>query len=218
MKTIEQVEVQFQQKVHGVLKDLDLLPEGHVPRVRFHGKKKDKKRTASADSFRADDSIRISFEPVGPVEQTASQQSHSPTLSPLAEPSAASEGLGSTSPSDPVSDLIRALDRAEARPGYHFVALKWFRDAALPAEGFSWASSDQMRQSVLRDAIARRFVLTNKVENPKSPAFPVTTIRLNRLMPEVKATLGQRDEDTLDFHPVTIRGESLSATVLRERR
>jgi hypothetical protein len=41
---------------------------------------------------------------------------------------------------DRLSNLVRALDRAEGRPGYEFVALKWFRDTALVHEGLSWAA------------------------------------------------------------------------------
>jgi len=68
--------------------------------------------------------------------------------------------------------------------------------------------------------INKRFVLVGKVPNPKSPQFPVTTIRIekNRLMPEVKAVLGQSDSPDLDFAPIEISGEPLSATILRERR
>jgi hypothetical protein len=57
----------------------------------------------------------------------------------------------------------------------------------------------------------------SKVPNPKSPQFPVTAIRLNRLLPEIQAILGEQVADS-DFRPVDIRGEQLSATVLRERR
>ena len=89
---------------------------------------------------------------------------------------------------------------------------------ALLSEGFSWAGTDSARKSVLSDAINRRLVLTNPVPNPKSPQFPVTAIRLNRLMPEVKTILGNGGETMPDFHPVQIRGENLSATILRDRR
>jgi hypothetical protein len=37
-------------------------------------------------------------------------------------------------------------------------------------------------------------------------------------MPEVKTILGSGEDSVPDFHPVEIRGENLSATVLRERR
>ena len=48
MKTIEQVESQFEQKVQEALRDSGLLPEGFKPRVRFHGKTKDKKNITTA--------------------------------------------------------------------------------------------------------------------------------------------------------------------------
>jgi hypothetical protein len=117
----------------------------------------------------------------------------------------------------PMSDLVRTLDRVESRPGYQFVALKWFRDVALPGESLEWAQSDSLRQDLLREAIEKRLILTSKVPNPKSPQFPVTAIRLNRLLPDVQAILGEQVADS-DFRPVDIRGEKLSATVLRERR
>jgi hypothetical protein len=216
MKTIEQVESQLEQKVHDALKELNLLPEGYAHRVRFHGKAKDKKRTASFEKswFPETDSIYIRFEraqepPKLPLQPVAKSTSPAPTSFPARSSAVAA---------DPLSDLIRALDRAETRRGYDFVSLKWFRDAALPSAGFSWTSADATRQNVLRGAIDRRLILTSKVQNPKAPQFPVTAIRLNRLMPEVKAILGSGDDGAPDFHPVEIRGENLSATILRERR
>lgn len=119
---------------------------------------------------------------------------------------------------DRLSDLLRALDRAEGRPGYEFVSLKWFRDAALVREGFSWAADEFTRHDVLREAIDRRWILTSKVANPRPPHFPVTAIRVNRQMPEVNAALGNRTGNSPAFRPIPIRGESLSATVLRDRR
>jgi hypothetical protein len=119
---------------------------------------------------------------------------------------------------DRLSDLIRVLDRAEGRPGYEFISLKWFRDAALAREGLSWAADEFARHDVLREAIDRRWVLTSKVANPRPPHFPVTAIRVNRQMPEANAVLGNRTGDPPAFHPVSIRGESLSATVQRDRR
>src|SRR6266487_4523775 len=118
---------------------------------------------------------------------------------------------------DPLSDLVRELDRVESRPGYAFVALKWFRDTVLP-ERFPWARDHSARQTVLRDAIDKRLILTSKMPNPRSPQFPVTAIRLNRLVPEVRGILGSPEGAVSDFEPVPIRGENLSATVLRDRR
>jgi hypothetical protein len=214
MKTIEQVESQFEQKVHETLRELNLLPEGFKHRVRFHGKTKDKKKTAVFEKNWSpeSDTIYIRFEPVQEISR------HQPAAnSPLSAPPRL-QARNSPIAVDPLSDLIRALDRTESRQGYDFVSLKWFRDAVLPSAGFSWASADATRQNVLRSAIDKRLILTSKVPNPKSPQFPVTAIRLNRLMPEVRTILGSGDDGGSDFHPVEIRGENLSATILRERR
>jgi hypothetical protein len=216
MKTIEQVESQLEQKLYDALRELDLLPEGFKHCVRFHGKARDKRRTADfvKNWSPETDSIHIRFE----VAQEVSEHLPEPIATPTATSAASFPTQNSITVADPLSDLIRALDHAESRPGYDFVSLKWFRDAALPSAGLSWTTSDTTRQNVLRSAIDKRLILTSKVPNPKSPQFPVTAIRLNRLMPEVKTILGSRDDSVPDFHPVEIRGENLSATVLRERR
>jgi len=116
------------------------------------------------------------------------------------------------------AELIKALDRAEARPGWNFVSLKKFRDEFLPSENLKAMQTDVAQQEVLRRAIEDRLILTSKVPNPKSPQFPVTAIRLNRLMPQVKKALGQPDLEDSDFHPVEIGGEPMSETIIRERR
>jgi len=212
MKTIEQAELEFEVKVQETLRDLALLPEGYRARVRFHGQKRDKRRTASIERFSPEtDSVRISFEP-------ADADSDTMLPSPTMEKSGAIQAISKHAAEDPIGDLIRALDRAEGRPGYDFIALKWFRDTALVAEGLSWALSQERRQEVLRSAIENKFVLTSKVPNPKNPEYPVTAIRLNRLLPIVKSLLGQSVTADLDFHPVSIHGEPLSSTILRERR
>ena len=74
------------------------------------------------------------------------------------------------------------------------------------------------RDQVLREAINDGIVLTSKVPNPKSPAFPVTAIRLNRQHPQVVTVLGEQETPAAGFQPVDIGGEPLSETVLRERR
>ena len=61
-------------------------------------------------------------------------------------------------------------------------------------------------------------IVTSKVPNPKNPAFPVTAVRLNHRHPDVMAILGETRAAASDFEPIDIRGEPLSATVLRERR
>lgn len=216
MKTIKDVEAQVEEKLAGVLKELDILPEGYRCSARLRGKLRDKRRTASFEkNWSADtDAVQIRFQRISEQQRVAAQPpvqdsiTAAPNYAKSAGPSAA----------DPLYDLIRALNRAEARPGYDFVALKWFRDTALPSEGFSWASVDSTRQTILRDAIDKRLILTSRVPNPRSPQFPVTAIRLNRLMPEVMAILGNQDHEMPDFQPVPISGESLSGTVLRDRR
>jgi hypothetical protein len=89
---------------------------------------------------------------------------------------------------------------------------------SLKAESFPCAQSDAARQAVLRESIERRLVLTSKVQNPKSPQFPVTAIRLNRLRTDTQGILRAESALDSDFDPVEIRGEGLSATVLRQRR
>jgi hypothetical protein len=75
---------------------------------------------------------------------------------------------------------------------YDFVSLKWFRDVVLKAESFEWAQSDAARQAVLRESIEGRLVLTSNVQNPKSPQFPVTAIRLNRLLTDTGDSGGRK--------------------------
>lgn len=213
MRTNRDVEVQLEEKLSEILSDLNIIPSGYKCSVRLHAKERDKRRTASFENNWAveTDSINITFE-------QALEQPHAGPQ-PL-RPGGTTAHVSHTvpAPNDPLSDLIRALDRAESRPGYEFVALKWFRDTMLPAEGFPWVSVESTRQGILRDAIEKRLVLTSRVPNPKSPQFPVTAIRLNRLMPEVRAILGRPHDGAPDFQPVAIRGEDLSVTVLRDRR
>lgn len=108
-----------------------------------------------------------------------------------------------------VKELCAALAEAE-RGGHAFIALKWFRDSFLPRKAFRWNQNPESRQSVLAEAIQRGVVLTSKIANPKTPAYPTTTIRLNRA--EAGIT-----EEAQRFHPVEIHGDTL-ATVLEEER
>jgi hypothetical protein len=116
----------------------------------------------------------------------------------------------------PHHDLLRALDKAESVT--QFVSLKWFRDTFLPQQGHAWAVSPEERHRMLASTIERRWILTSKVANPKNPQFPVTAIRVNRPLPEVRDLLDREASMRSAFTPVTIPGESLSQTVLSERR
>lgn len=120
--------------------------------------------------------------------------------------------------SPPIAEILRALDSAERRPGYTFVSLKWFRDAVLPAVRAELNADPARRQTVLRELTEKRLLLTSKVPNPKNPSFPVTAVRINREHPDVAALLSAGRAGDLGFAPVEIRGEPLSATILRERR
>jgi hypothetical protein len=226
--TIEQLQHQLEQGIdklraaqygslHGALQPL--IPQGFRPRVTLYGPQRKKRKDAEAVNWSPEsDEIRICFERARAASSSGNRgmAEASPPETPTAE---AGSGSVENSPArDPLSDLIQTLDRTEARPGFNFVALKWFRDLALPEEGFAWAQSDSARRDVLRGAIEKRLILTSKVPNPRSPQFPVTSIRLNRLLPEVQAILGTSGRGGEDFEPVAIRGESLSTTILRERR
>src|SRR5580700_3785062 len=132
--TIEEIESRLEEDL-SKLRSVDFksvaamrerfVPPGYRVHVQLLDKKGRKKRKdASADSWSPESGeIRISFEP-----EPESRGAVAPTLE---IPSAA----------DPVSDLLRCLDRSESKPGYDFVALKWFRDAVLPSAGFEWAAS-----------------------------------------------------------------------------
>ncbi|MGH9771580.1 MAG: hypothetical protein ACRD4Q_07765 [Candidatus Acidiferrales bacterium] len=205
MTTTADIEARIAQTIPGLLRELGVLPDGYVCEVRLQGKVHKKHRDADFERNwdPNGDSIRIGFK----------RRAKGETAVAIEEEAAPSDVADDT-----LRDLVRALDRAERRPGYEFVSLKWFRDTALAGEGYSWAADASLRHNVLRDAIDRRWILTSKVANPRPPNFPVTAIRLNRQIPDVNAVLGGEGGSPLAFRPVAIRGETLSATVLRDRR
>jgi hypothetical protein len=201
--------LEIAQLLPDFLRRLGVLPQGYQCDVHLHRGNRKKRSTARFEgNWDPDtDSVRIAFSPVEEDDEVASDEI-SPS-SRAAMPAPAEVRL---------LELVRALDRAESRPGYDFVSLKWFRDSALAHEAFAWASDEAIRHDLLREAIDRRWILTSKVANPRPPNFPVTAIRLNRLLPEVNAGLGGQNSGLPTFSPVRIRGESLSATVLHDRR
>ena len=132
----------------------------------------------------------------------------------VAEPASFEEDDGQESllPADldaRVKELCSALAEAE-RGGHAFIALKWFRDSFLPRKSFRWNQNPESRQSVLAEAIQRGVVLTSKIANPKTPAYPTTTIRLNRAEAGIP-------EEAQRFHPVAIHGESIAEAIEEER-
>jgi hypothetical protein len=224
-KNVKEVELEFGRKLDNAITDIlqDLgytLPQSLQVRASLLDSNGRKKRSnAAADNWSpALGRIEIRFEPVS-KEQEQINSATWPTAAK--EPSVEPEKLTTDIPGvlSAEADLMRALDRAESRPGWNFVPLKKFRDEILPQEHLpSLANTAVHHRSLLESVIEKRFVLVGRVPNPKAPQFPVTTIRLNRLMPEVKAVLGQNASSDLDFHPVEIPGEPLSTTILRERR
>jgi hypothetical protein len=108
-----------------------------------------------------------------------------------------------------VKELCSALAEAE-RGGHAFIALKWFRDSFLPRKTYRWNQNPESRQTVLAEAIQRGVVLTSKIANPKTPAYPTTTIRLNR-------TEAGIPEEAQRFHPVSVHGDTLAAVLEEER-
>jgi hypothetical protein len=190
------------------------------------GRKKRSNAVANAWSPEKSEPAQFWLEPSAEAEAVpppaVAQPIQTATPPPVVTLMSASPGVGDAgAASIPVhpaeAELLRTLDRAESTPGWSFVSLKKFRDEILPSADVPSIRSDVERQSVIGSAIEKRFVLTGKVQNPKSPQFPVTSIRLNRLMPEVQRVLGLPKKD-LDFHPIRIKGEPLSAIILRERR
>jgi hypothetical protein len=231
---IEQLEPQFAQKLDNPLKQIlqefqYLVPDNYRPRVSLLDASGRKKRSsASADNWSPESGrIEIRFEP------TRSQRKEVATAEagdrveaiPVArtkpeKPRGSIPGATTyihPAEADLLKALVKALDHAESKPGWKFVPLKKFRDEVLPSEDIPALRTDAARQNVLRSAIEKRLVLVGRVPNPRAPEFPVTTIRLNRLMPEVKAILGGGGDADIGFNPVEIKGEPLSATIMRER-
>jgi len=190
-----------------------LAPPGYQAIVELCSENgRSKRRTASADSWSPEeDEVRIYFERIEGDEAA-------PRLS-RAQRAAAGQAMDEDGdeqeaalPADidaRVKELCAALAEAE-RGGHAFIALKWFRDSFLPRKAFRWNQHPETRQEVLAEAIQRGVVLTSKIANPKTPAYPTTTIRLSR------AEAGM-PEETQRFHPVDVQGEPVAAAIDEER-
>ena len=198
----------FAAELPEVLRPLLRLAPNEGARVhvslRHAGTKRPVRRNASAVSWSPDSGIvSISYAAI-PEEETEGSETQS---------------LREHSPSeDPVRDLLLALTKAENDPQLGFVSLKWFRDTYLPRQGYAWTGAPEKVRGVLVEAINRKWILTSKVPNPTNPQYPVTAIRINRPLAEVRQVLNQEDGSSEAFAPITIRGERLSETVLRDRR
>lgn len=208
----------FAAQLPDVLKPLVRLapPKGVRAQVSLRRAKTERqvKRNAPADSWSPDSGlVSISYEtsPAEEADTVGTQASDRARADVSPEP---------TSSEDPARDLVLALARAEHDPhlGFNFVSLKWFRDTYVPQQEYAWAVAPENRQRVLADAINRKWILTSHVPNPKNPQYPVTAIRVNRPLADVRKILDQEAGFGSAFAPITIPGERLSETVLRERR
>ncbi len=218
MSTIEDSKSALEQSLPSVLSAHLPQTTGYALEVDILENDRKKRSTASRESWRpASGEIRIKF--AGPAAVNPG-----PENSLQSDPRDAARASILPLPSQEMAaltlqvELIRALRNAEQRPGFDFVALKWFRDLFLPAQGYQWSRRSVDRDRVIRSAVEDGILLTYKVPNPKNPAFPVTAVRLNRHHPQVSAALRDEGGDTSGFTPVEIKGELLSTTVLRERR
>jgi len=189
-----------------------LAPPGYQAIVELCSENgRSKRRNASADSWSPEeDEVRIYFERLDenamPIRQGRAPRS-------LEERDFEEDPeIGAAVPLDldaRVKELCAALAEAE-RGGHAFIALKWFRDSFLPRKAFRWNQHPESRQAVLAEAIQRGVVLTSKIANPKTPAYPTTTIRLNRAEAGVP-------EEAQRFHPVVVHGDSITEDIHEER-
>ncbi|WP_348263788.1 hypothetical protein P8935_04320 [Telmatobacter sp. DSM 110680] len=190
-----------------------LAPPGYQAIVELCGENgRSKRRNASAESWSPEeDEVRIYFERLdenaaGPVRQSRASRA---SLEQSIEDEVEDEPALPADVDARVKELCAALAEAE-RGGHAFIALKWFRDSFLPRKAFRWNQHPESRQAVLAEAIQRGVVLTSKIANPKTPAYPTTTIRLNRAEAGVP-------EEAQRFHPVVVQGESISEAIQEER-
>jgi hypothetical protein len=190
-----------------------LAPAGYQAIVELCSESgRSKRRNALADTWSPEeDEVRIYFERIDGAE---------PAPRPVRTTRAAAD-LGYDDEDDSqeavipadldarVKELCSALAEAE-RGGHAFIALKWFRDSFLPRKSYRWNQHPESRQLVLAEAIQRGVVVTSKIANPKTPAYPTTTIRLNRVEAGIP-------EEAQRLHPVEAQGESIVEAIEEER-
>lgn len=191
-----------------------LTPPGYQAIVELCSESgRSKRRNASAETWSPEeDEIRIYFERIDGEEAAPRSARNTPKATADHSLDEDRENQEAILPADMdarVKELCGALAEAE-RGGHAFIALKWFRDSFLPRKAFRWNQHPESRQIVLAEAIQRGVVLTSKIANPKTPAYPTTTIRLNRVEAGIP-------EEAQRFHPVTMEGESLAEAIEEER-
>lgn len=206
-------ELQYSQDP-GMVRALRFLsPPGYQAIVELCSESgRSKRRNASADTWSPeDDEVRIYFERIGDSEPAprASRAPRSAASHVADEDEDIEEAVLPADMDARVKELCTSLAEAE-RGGHAFIALKWFRDSFLPRKSFRWNQHPETRQSVLAEAIQRGVVMTSKIANPKTPAYPTTTIRLNRVEAGIP-------EEAQRFHPVAVQGDAEPDAVEDER-
>jgi len=197
-----------------------LAPPGYQAIVELCGENgRSKRRNASAASWSPEeDEVRIYFERIDEDRIDDDERLVPQARTRAARPSHQVFEDGNVDDSagglpadidDRIKELCATLAEAE-RGGHAFIALKWFRDSFLPRKAFSWNQNPESRQMILAEAILRGVVLTSKIPNPKTPAYPTTTIRLNRAEAGVP-------EEAQRFRPVSVQGESMTVTLDDDR-
>jgi hypothetical protein len=190
-----------------------LAPPGYQAIVELCSENgRSKRRNASAESWSPEeDEVRIYFERIDDGEPSP-RVTRAQRTSAVRAPEEEDDDQEAVLPADldaRVKELCAALAEAE-RGGHAFIALKWFRDSFLPRKAFRWNQHPETRQMVLAEAIQRGVVMTSKIANPKTPAYPTTTIRLNRAEAGIP-------EEAQRFHPVSVQGEPVVETLEAER-
>ncbi len=188
-----------------------LAPPGYQAVVELCSENgRSKRRNALADSWSPeDDEVRIYFERITDGDNHNSRSPRVVVSRRIDDDDEPEEPILPADMDNRVKELCTALAEAE-RGGHAFIALKWFRDSFLPRKSFRWNQHPESRQEVLAEAIQRGVVMTSKIANPKTPAYPTTTIRLNRAEAGIP-------EEAHRFHPVAVQGE-IAAAVLEEER
>jgi hypothetical protein len=192
-----------------------LAPPGYQAIVELCSENgRSKRRNASAESWSPEeDEVRIYFERADDAEASPrAPRAPRAVVSHDYNEDEEEDGQEVQIPADldaRVKELCAALAEAE-RGGHAFIALKWFRDSFLPRKAFRWNQHPESRQAVLAEAIQRGVVITSKIANPKTPAYPTTTIRLNRAEAGIP-------EEAQRFHPVAVHGDSIAEAIEEER-
>ena len=196
-----------------------IAPKGFRVVVQLEEDGRKKRSTASISNWNHETGeIVMYFEP---LESTSSEQTSLQGLSVPSKESGPSQALplqpakvdtavfqsGSATDAE-VRQCCEALSDAE-KQGRQFYAIKWFRDTFLADRDLGWTSTLQDRQRVLNRAIQDGFIETRSIPNPRNPAFPTTTLQLNR--EKSLSLLGSR------FRPIVSRGEPASEIIMRER-